>query len=498
MSRNPIPTVGDPTLTQMSGYITGQQGAHQASYSQHYGAGDPSYTYPLLQSGNSTTHLLMRRDEANTTNFPVDTLDVNRMPTITSNYSVTARDMNKVLLADCSSGDLTFTLAPAANVSSNFRCVVKRIDDSPNKVIIATTSGDLIDNKEQFELICSYEYLGFGSNLSDYYVYARTSPHPNLLINGALDYWPEDPALTIVGVGSKYIAGIFKLFNSVAGVTLTHSRSTRTFGDTLLPDEVTYYSTVTPSGTFSSSTPWQLAQYTDDIVQWSGKIVTYSVWANFGSSGSSIISASAALQYDSVTPATLSVSSSAQNVVTGWKKYTFTMTLPTLSGHSLAGSPFLSISLNVAGDYESAVSFTMIKCEFSDKATRWIPKPLMKEIDDMAYYFHSTWRSGLYVGSNSHGTSDGILYGFGNGPGYGNQQTFFNHAFPRRMRKPPVVIPYSLNGTINKIDHHFTGFPEYTLGDYDCSDTKLNFINVTEGLETNWLMSCNCVFDARF
>lgn len=493
MTQAVIPVVGDPDTTQMSGYITGQQGAHQASYSQHYGAGDPAYTYPLLQSGNSTTHLLMRRDEANTTNFPVDTLDVNRMPTITSNYSVTARDMNKILLADCSSGDLTFTLAPAANVSSNFRCVVKRIDDSPNKVIIATTSGDLIDNKEQFELVCSYEYLGFASNTIDYYVYARTTPNPNLLINGALDYWPENPDFSIVGSGTGYIACLFKLLNNLAAITLDHERTERTFGDTLLPDEVRFYSTVTPSGTFSGGNTWSILHYTDDIVQWSGKTITYSAWMNFGSARTGVVSSNVILQYDTVGSGSVYVASSNQDVEIGWKKYTFTLDIPTLASHSILGYPYVQIGLNIISDYEDTVSFALLKCEFSDKATRWVPKPISQEVEDCAYFFKTSVPIGSYFGQASVG---GAQYGVV--VEESSTEVWANQSFGRKMRKSPsITIASPVTGSQGIITRASDG-ATFSVSSYDAGTDCINFIDTSGGLTSGNLMFYHYLADARF
>lgn len=490
MTRAAIPDPTNPSTVITEDYLVGQQGAHQASYSNHYGSGVPSVTYPCQEYADSATHLMMRVNESNNAQYIIDTLDSSRTIAKTSNYTVTVNDINKTILCDCSSGDLTITLPPASNATSSFRLIIKRIDDSPNKVIVDGYSSQTIDGQLSLNLLCSDEYLNLRCDGTIWYVVGRKTPNPNFLINGALDYWPEDPDLSIVGSGTKYIAGVYKLLNNLPAITLTHSRTERTFGDTLLPDEVRFYSTVTPSGTFSAGNTWSILHYKDDIVQWSGKTITYSIWMNFGSSGSSIVNANAILQYDTVGSGAVSTSTAYQNVVTGWKKYVFTMTLPTLSGHSLLGDPYLQLGINIKSDYEDEVSFALLKCEFSDKATRWVPKSIAESVSEASWYVKTTYPIGSYAGSSSGGAIWGRVRDGS------STEIAFNYSFGK-MRKAPNPTAYNpVSGTANQVrrDDGAT----FNVSSYDIGDSALNFIDVASGLSGGEVIATHLLLDARF
>ena len=493
MTRAAIPHYSDSEL--MTNYLQGQETAHQASYSSHYGSGSPPTTYPCQEYADSATHLMMRMNEGNTAAYVIDSLDSSRVLNKTSNYTVAVNDIGKTILCDCSSGNLTITLPPASNAGSNFSLIIKRIDDSANKVIVDAYSSQLIDGQLSFNLLCSDEYLSLRCDGTSWYVVGRKTPNPNLLINGGLEYWPENPNVNIVGVGAAYIAGIFKLFNNLSTATLGHIRSIPSYGSGELPDEVSFFSTIDPTGTLTPGQTWGVVQYTDDIVQWSGKTITYSIWMDFGKSASSILNVNAILQYDTITPSSLSVESDYVNVVSGWKKYTFTLTLPTLSGKTLAGTPYIQIGFNVKSEYNDTVSFTLIKAEFADKATRWVPKSRSQEIFDMAYYFHTTYMIEYYVGDS--GDQKGRIFGH---TGYPETDTtveiYINYQFPRKMRIRPNLITYSEDGQINKITRHNL-HTNYNVVGSNLSEDCLFFI-FSSGLSSNWLMGVNCVFDARF
>lgn len=68
--------------------------------------------------------------------------------TVTSNYTTTVDDI--FIAVDASASDVTVTLH-AANIRAGQRIHVKKIDSSPNYVIVATTGSDTIDNSPLFQ-----------------------------------------------------------------------------------------------------------------------------------------------------------------------------------------------------------------------------------------------------------------------------------------------------------------------------------------------------------
>jgi hypothetical protein len=75
-------------------------------------------------------------------------------PPKTSNYTVTAQD--GFLLANCTTGAITFTLPPAAT-SGGFVLYFKKIDSTINAMIIQANGAELIDGSNTVSTIIQYE-----------------------------------------------------------------------------------------------------------------------------------------------------------------------------------------------------------------------------------------------------------------------------------------------------------------------------------------------------
>jgi len=120
---------------------------------QQSGASDPPTTVQFQYFADTTNNLLKRRDLGDTAFLPFDTLLDSRVETKTANYTQLLADMNRTILLDASSGNLTVTLLDAAISQNGHVTTWKRIDSTTNTVLLDNFGGQTIDGVANLELI---------------------------------------------------------------------------------------------------------------------------------------------------------------------------------------------------------------------------------------------------------------------------------------------------------------------------------------------------------
>ena len=154
----------------------------------------------------------------------------------------------------------------------------------------------------------------------------------NLIINGNFDIWQRGTSQTSSGYGSDD-----RWFNGHNGYTKTHSRQSFTLGQTDVPGNPTYFSRteITVAGS-TASNHCNKRQLIESVRTLAGKTVTVTFWAksdsnrniavelvqNFGTGGTP----SSEVTGIGVTTCALT---------TSWQKFSFTASLPSISGKTL-------------------------------------------------------------------------------------------------------------------------------------------------------------------
>ncbi|MDD5456416.1 MAG: hypothetical protein PHV30_05215 [Candidatus Margulisbacteria bacterium] len=103
---------------------------------------------------------------------PNSTLDVNGSLSValsikTSSYTLTGSD--SIVLANAGNGQITMTLPTAAGIDGRYY-TIKKIDTGKNKVVIATSAGQLIDKDSTYVLTMQYEYVTLVSDGSNWVI----------------------------------------------------------------------------------------------------------------------------------------------------------------------------------------------------------------------------------------------------------------------------------------------------------------------------------------
>jgi len=136
--------------------------------SQQSGPSDPPTTVQFQYFADTTNNLLKRRSVGDTAFLPFDTLLDLRVATKTANYTQLLADMNRTILLDATSGNLTVTLLDAAVSKNGFVTTFKRIDSSTNIVLLDNFGGQTIDGVADLQLIgqnATAKIRSNGSNL---------------------------------------------------------------------------------------------------------------------------------------------------------------------------------------------------------------------------------------------------------------------------------------------------------------------------------------------
>lgn len=157
------------------------------------------------------------------------------------------------------------------------------------------------------------------------------------IINGGFDVWQRGTSQTSSGYGSDD-----RWQNINFGLTKTHSKQTFISGQTEVPNNPNFFSrTVVNANTDAAQNYCIKEQHIEEVAKLSGKTITLSFWAKadatkklgitidqvFGTGGSTAVIAF----------------STNFSLTTSWKRYTFTITLPSVSGKTIGANSYTNL-----------------------------------------------------------------------------------------------------------------------------------------------------------
>ena len=216
----------------------------------------------------------------------------------------------------------------------------------------------------------------------------------NLIINGNFDVWQRGTSFTADNV---YTADRWKSADGSGGSPArTLSRQAFTLGQTDVPGEPTYYTrhAQTAAATNSDS---NLAQKIEDVRTGAAQTVTLSFWAkadatlnirlrwrqNFGSSGSSTVNTNIA---------------DAFTIGTSWAKYTYTQTLPSISGKTISGGDdHLEVQLEFTDSGTFTFDIAQVQLETGTIATPFEHRSYGEELALCQRYYQKYEGDGAYT-----------------------------------------------------------------------------------------------------
>jgi len=224
----------------------------------------------------------------------------------------------------------------------------------------------------------------------------------NKIIDGDFNFWFEGTSQTTNGYGSDTMWA-----NQSSGTTKVHSRQEFTPGQTDVPGNPTYFSRTVVSSVAGASNYCIKAQNLEQLKNLSGKVVTLSFYAKADSSKSIAVEF---FQNFGLSGSTAISGIGAQKILlsTGWKRYSVTVSIPSILGKTIAGgNEYLAVALwfDAGSNYDSRTDslgqqsgtfdIAQVQLEEGSVATEFEERSIGLELSLVARYYQELVGSGI-------------------------------------------------------------------------------------------------------
>lgn len=191
----------------------------------------------------------------------------------------------------------------------------------------------------------------------------------NKIINGDFEVWQRGSSFSNPA-NEAYLADRFNIVFDGSGSTRTVSRQTFTPGTAPVAGyEGEYFIRMAQTVAGSGGTYLGFNQRIEDVRTFAGQTVTLSFWAkadatrtilpnlqqNFGSGGSATVNITSGF--------------TSTNLTTSWARYTFTVSVPSISGKTVGTSSFLQLFFGFAANTVQTVDIWGVQLEAGSTAT---------------------------------------------------------------------------------------------------------------------------------
>lgn len=159
----------------------------------------------------------------------------------------------------------------------------------------------------------------------------------NAVINGAFDFWQRGTSITVPTAAYTYTSDRWLVYSTHASGTCTVSQQTFTPGTAPVTGyEGQYFLRI---GNASGSSYYELSQKIEDARTFAGQTVTVSFWAKAGSA--TTLSFLAGQNFGTGGSAQTSTSGTNFSLTTSWQRFSFTLTMPSISGKTVGTGSFV-------------------------------------------------------------------------------------------------------------------------------------------------------------
>jgi hypothetical protein len=266
------------------------------------------------------------------------------------------------------------------------------------------------------------------------------NPTPkNWLINGNFDicqrYGPGGAA-AITSAAFQYVLDRWAALRDVTGATITVSQQAFTPGQTAVPGEPTYFMRIAQTVAGSGGTYNAVGQPIEDVRSLAGQTVTVSFWAkadatrtitfnfdqNFGSGGSSSVT---------------SIGLTSFNLNTSWQKFTYTTTLPSISGKTVGSGSRLTLFFSLPLNAVQTIDIAQVQLEAGANAGPFQKRTFAEELQACMRYYQKSFNYTV-VPAQNNGTGRELFAMMSNGA-----NPFWTKTFPVPMRAAPTMTYFS-------------------------------------------------------
>mgnify|MGYP001256975929 CR=1 FL=1 len=284
------------------------------------------------------------------------------------------------------------------------------------------------------------ELAGYASNLQMF---------RNKIINGNFDVWQRGTNITISNSTNMYTADRWRF----AGDAFTGfiNRQQFTPGQTDVPGEPNYFFrwavNTNPSGNMA------FGQYIEDVRTLAGRTATLSLYLY---ASATIPANTLQIRYRQVTGGTGGTNNTVNigEITTSWKKFTFQLNIPSLTGATLGASNASYLALEILSPSTHTSAFDMfiaqVQLEEGTVATPFEHRPIGMELSLCQRYYQKSYDTETVPGTDISAHYRGIHFSNGVCDSSTNQNLPFTVEISPVMRAQPTLYYYTLEGTLNR------------------------------------------------
>jgi hypothetical protein len=253
----------------------------------------------------------------------------------------------------------------------------------------------------------------------------------NVIINGNFDVWQRGTSST-GALSNAFSSADRWRFHTRSLTTRNISRQSFTTGQSDVPGNPKYYlrfETSNNSGSYGA----YMMQRIEDVRVGSGEDVTVSFYAKVNSGGGTFDTAFSQ-QFGSGGSSAVDVSAGSFIPTSSWKKYSFTVSLPSISGKTIGTNNYLRFDIRFPSNTAATLDVSQVQVERGRNASDFEHRSYGEELALCQRYY---WEVGSYVNNNWAPIALVI--------GYNATRAFGSIPTPVTMRAHPAVTFSQLN-----------------------------------------------------
>lgn len=284
----------------------------------------------------------------------------------------------------------------------------------------------------------------------------------NFIINGNFDIWQRNTTFPVATAGENYTADRWLANIGTTGNNSTISRQAFAAGQDIIPNEPAFWLRYAVTA-FVGGTP-SLEQRIEGVRTLSGKQMTLSFWAKADAARTVSGAFFQAFGSGIAPSATVQTAIGAFNLTNTWKKFTATVTLPSINGKTIGsnGDDCLQLVFALPSGICS-IDLAQVQIEAGPSATAFELLPPQQVLALCQRYYEKTFTQGVFPGAvdfKNQVHHDFGVFGTSNG---------IDCRFKVTKRAAPTVTIYSCGTGI--AGYFSTGAADYVADVRWCSDS---------------------------
>lgn len=205
----------------------------------------------------------------------------------------------------------------------------------------------------------------------------------NRILNGDFNIWQRGTALnTITASGSYYPDQWVYTFDGTTPYVNVQQEAF-SVGQTAVPDSPLYYCECSASGSVPSGQTFsRMSQRIEGVQTFQGQSVTVSFWAKADTSRSLSVSLNQNFGTGGSPSTTVSTSGTTFTLSTSWTKYTYTFSVPSISGKTLGtgGNDYLELVFGLPINSAFTIDIAHVQLEQGSNATQFEYRKVSHEL----------------------------------------------------------------------------------------------------------------------